>query len=191
MGATGELLMALGKTIGLMIATLIVFAVGLIVFLDLWAKKAVQNRIYAIFLEHKQLFSKLLKIDGDKIYLGRGEKKEEYLLDTSKQFWAWWPAGMPRTIQIPVRAHWYIRNQPNPVDPENMEATLSARSMMMITDEGMLRQTWKDIRESTGLGPAKKSSGIALILIFVTLALVGFNIYMTMQLKDMVIGLGG
>jgi len=188
MGPTGELLMALGKTIGLMIATLAVFTVGLLVFLDLWAKKAVQNRIYAIFLEQRSLFSKLLKIDGGKIYLGRGDKKEEYLLDTGKQFWAWWPSGMPRMVQIPVRAHWYIRNRPEPVDPENVEATLSARSMMMISDEGMLRQTWKDIRESTGLGPAKKSSSIALILIFVTLALVGFNIYMTMQLKSM---LGG
>lgn len=188
MGPTGELLMVLGKTIGLMIATLVVFAVGLLIALDLWAKKAVQNRIYAIFLEQKSLFSKLLKVDGDKVYLGRGEKKEEYLLDTAKQFWAWWPAGMPRMIQIPVRSHWYIRNRPEPIDPENMDTTLSARSMMMISDEGMLRQTWKDIRESTGLAGAKKGSSLALILILITLTLVGFNIYVNMQIKSM---LGG
>ena len=121
-----------------------------------------------------------------------GEKKEEYMLDTDKQFWAWWPAGLPRILQIPVRAHWYIRNVPEPVDPENITSSLSARSLMMISDEAMLKQTWKDIRESTGLGPAKRSSSIALILIFTTLALVGFNIYMTMQLKSIVeAGAGG
>jgi len=191
MGPTGELLLAVGKTIGLMIATLAVFTVGLLIFLDLWAKKAVQDRIYAIFLEQRSLFSKLLKVDSNKVYLGRGEKKEEYLLDTTKQFWAWWPAGMPRMVQIPVRAHWYIRNRPTPIDPENMETTLSARSMMMISDEGMLRQTWKDIRESTGIVGTKKGSSLALILVVVTLTLVGLNIYMTMQLKSMLVGLGG
>lgn len=188
MGPTGELLTILGRTIGLMVATIAVLAVGLLVFLDLWAKKAVQNRIYAIFLEQRSLFSKLLKIDGGKIFMGRGEKKEEYLLDTTKQFWAWWPPGLPRMIQIPVRAHWYIRNVPEPVDPENLEATLSARSLMMISDEALLRQTWKDVRESTGLTGARRGSSFALILIFVTLALVGFNIYMTIQLKSL---LGG
>jgi len=188
MGPTGELAVTMLKTIGLMIATLAVFTAGLLVFLDLWAKKAVQNRIYAIFLEQKSLSSKLLKIDGDKIYMGRGEKKEEYLLNTDKQFWAWWPAGLPRIVQVPVRAHWYIRNRPEPVDPENMEATLSARSMMMISDEALLKQTWKDVRESTGIPAMKRGSSIALILIYITLALVGFNIYVTMQLKSL---LGG
>lgn len=189
MEPVGELALVILKSLGLMLAVVAVFGIGLVVFLDLWAKQAVQSRIYAIFLEQRSLFSRLLKIDGEKIYLGRGDKKEEYLLDTTKQFWAWWPSGMPRIIQIPVRAHWYVRNSPEPIDPEHVEATISSRSMRMISDEALLRTMWRDMREAT-MGPlqTRRSSSLAIIMIFAILALVGFNLYLTMGIKSM---LGG
>ncbi len=189
MESVGELLLVLGKTVGLMLLAFAVMGIGMVVFLDIWAKRHTANMIFAIFLEQRSLFSKLLKIENEKVYLGRGDNKEEYLLDTSKQFWAWWPSGLPRMVQVPVRTHWYLRNVPEPVDPENVSSSISSRSLRMISDESMLRSTWKDIRESVG-GPTsvRQGSSFALILIFVVLAIVGFNLYLTMGIKSM---LGG
>jgi len=189
MDPTTAILLTLGKTVGLMCGTLAIMVIGLIVFMDIWAKRHTAGMIYAIFLEQRSLFSKLLKIENGKVYLGKGDDKEEYLLDTDKQFWAWWPAGMPKMVQVPVRAHWYIRNTPEPVDPENAEASISARSLRMISDEAMLRSTWKDIRESIGGGAiTRPGSSLALILVFATFAVSGFTLYLVLQLKTM---LGG
>lgn len=183
------LLLTLGKTLGLMLLFLAVMCIGSIVFLDIWAKRHTADKVYCIFLEQRHLFSKLLKIDNDKVYFGKGDKKEEYLLDTLKQFWAWWPPGLPKSIQVPVRAHWYLRNTPEPVDPENVEASISARSLRLISDESMLRSTWKDIRESIGVtAPVRQGSMLALILIFASLAVSGFTLYLVMEIKAM---LGG
>ena len=183
------LLIVLGKTLGLMFAALATLGIVGVVFLDIWAKRHTANMIYGIFLEQRSLFSKLCKIDGGKIYLGRGDNKEEYLLDTTKQFWAWWPPGLPKMVQVPVRTHWYLRNVPEPVDPENIESSISSRSLRMISDESMLRSTWKDIRESVGAAaPMRQGSSLALIMIFATLAVSGFTLYLVMGIKSL---LGG
>lgn len=189
MDPTVALLLTLGKTVGLMLLTLAIMGIGLVVFMDIWAKRHTTNMIYGIFLEQRSLFSKLLKIESGKIYLGRGDDKEEYLLDTTKQFWAWWPPGLPKAIQVPVRAHWYLRNVPEPIDPENTESSISARSLRLISDEAMLKSTWKDIRESIGVAaPVRPGSTLALILVFATLAVAGFTLYQVMSIKTM---LGG
>lgn len=185
----GDMLMVLGKTMGLMLIALAVMVIGLIVFMDIWAKRHTSGMIYCIFLEQRSLFSKLLKIDGAKVYLGKGENKEEYLLDVDKQFWAWWPPGLPRSIQVPVRTHWYVRNTPEPVDPENTGASISAKALRIISDEAMLRSTWKDIRESIGAGvPLRQGSSLALIMVFANLALTGLCLYLVMQVKTAVGG---
>jgi len=189
MDPTLEFLLMLGKTFGLMLAALATMLIVGVVFLDIWAKIHTTNMIYCIFLEQRQLFSKLLKIESEKVYLGKGDNKEEYLLDTTKQFWAWWPPGLPKTVQVPVRTHWYLRNVPEPIDPENVEASISARALRLISDESMLRATWKDVRESIGAGaPLRQESMLALILVFATLAISGFTLYLVMSIKTM---LGG
>ena len=187
--AAAQQLLVMSKIIGLLLGVLAIFTIGIILVIDIWAKKAAQGRIYALFLEQRSLFSKLLKIDNGKVYLGKGDAKEEYLLDTKKQFWAMWPGGLPKFLQVPIRAHWYLRNSPEPVDPENAEATLSARSRRMLSDEAMLKATWHDVREST-MGPqtAQRGSGMALILIFMCLMASSLNIYLTMSIQKMLKG---
>ncbi len=183
-----EFLITLGKTLGLMLAAVAGMLIIGAVFLDIWAKRHTANMIYCIFLEQRSLFSNLLKIENGKVYLGKGDKREEYLLDTKKQFWCWWPPGLPKAIQVPVRTHWYTRNVPEPVDPES-STSISARSLQMISDEAMLRSTWKDIKESIGaVSPLRKSSLIIPLLILATLAVSGFTLYLVMTVKTM---LGG
>jgi len=181
-----EAFMTLVKILGVVLGTMAVMLTGFILFLTIWAKRATMDRMYCFFLEQKALFGKLLKIDGGKVAMGRGENKEEYLLDPSKQFWSWWPAGLPKFIQVPVRSHIYSRFNPEPFDPENLEAMISARSLRLISDEAMLKQTWKDVRESMGVrgAVANRANSWTLILVFAVLVIAAFNIYMTLQLGD-------
>ena len=191
MGSTLEALAVLAKILGIVLGTMLVLTVGFAFFLDIWAKRATHNRIYCFFLGQRHLTGKLLLEDGGKVFMDKGENKEEYLLDHTKQFWTWWPPGIPKILQIPVRSHFYIRHNPEPFDPENTEAMISSRSLRMISDEAMLKQTWKDIRETTGLRSAIAggSSTWMLILVFVTLALVGFNVYMSMEAQKSIVDL--
>jgi hypothetical protein len=189
MEPVGQLGLVLLKTLGMMVGALAVLVVVTVVFLDIWAKRHVAGMIYCVFLEQRSLFSKLLKIESEKVYLGKGDNKEEYLLDTNKQFWTWWPPGLPRMVQVPVRTHWYLRNTPEPIDPENVTASISSRSLRLISDEAMLKATWKDVRESVGAAaPVRQGSNLALILVFATLAVSGFTLYLVMGIKHM---LGG
>jgi len=179
-----EAFAALMKILGIVLGTMAVMLTGFILFLTIWAKRATQDRVYCFFLEQKALFGKLLIIKDSKVAMGRGENREEYLLDHNKQFWSWWPAGLPRFIQVPVRSHIYIRYNPDPFDPENSEAMISSKSLRLISDEAMLKQTWKDVRESTGARGVvtNRTTSWVLILVFAVLVVTAFNIYMTMQL---------
>ena len=184
MEGTLDALGALGQILGIVLGTMAVLTIGLMFFLDIWAKRTTANKAYCFFLEQRNLFGRLLLIDGGKVFMGKGENKEEYLLDHNKQFWAWWPPGLPKFIQVPVRSHFYIRHNPEPFDPENLEAMISARSLRVISDEAMLKQTWRDVRESAQVRPVRGSSGSwVLILVFITLIIVGFNVYMTMDMQ--------
>lgn len=191
MSPYAEAFMVLAKILGIVLGTMAIMLTGFILFLTIWAKRATQDRMYCFFLEQKALFGKLLKIDGGKVSMGKGENKEEYLLDPSKQFWSWWPAGLPKFIQVPVRSHIYSRFNPEPFDPENLEAMISSRSLRLISDEAMLKQTWKDVRESTGArgALANRANSWTLILVFAVLVVAAFNIYMTMQLRTDITGI--
>lgn len=187
-----ELLVLLLKTMGLMVGTLAVLIVGTIVLIDIWGKRIMQDpkagRIIGIFDDNGRLFSKILRIDGSKAYLGKGEDAEEYDLDIRKQRTVLWPAGLPWIFQIPVRAHLYVRNQSEPIDLKNPHITLSARARMMLSDETMLKTAWQDARESAEGGQAtSKPSKLVLIMIFANLAVSCFGIYLLMQVQS---GLG-
>ena len=186
MEGTMSALGVLAQILGIVLGTMVVLTVCLAFFLDIWAKRSTSNRVFCFFLEQRNLFGKLLLIDSGKVFMGKGENKEEYLLDHTKQFWSWWPPGLPKFIQVPVRSHFYIRHNPEPFDPENLEAMISARSLRVISDESMLKQTWKDVRESSGMrgAVAGSTSKWILILVFATLAVVAFNVYITMNIQN-------
>lgn len=181
MDATWALVKIFGTVVGVMAIGVLV----LVIFIDIWAKKATVGRFNCLFLEQKHLFSRLLKEDSGHVYLGRGENREQYLLDPGKQFWAHWPAGLPAALQVPVRAHFYVRYNPEPWDPEKLEALISSRSLRIISDEAMLKTTWKDVRDSAGArgGLAAGLPSWALALLLACTALSGIALYMIMGLQ--------
>jgi len=176
----------LAQILGIVLGTMAAMTIGFAFFLDVWAKRATHNCVYCFFIEQRSLFGKLLAIDSGKVFLNKGENKEEYLLDHTKQFWVWWPPGLPKFLQVPVRSHFYVRHNPEPYDPENLDAMISARSLRIISDEAMLKQTWKDVRETTGIRASIGSPPTAwiLLLVFIILVVVGFNLYITMDLQN-------
>ena len=179
----GDFTLTLFKVLGIMFGAFALMLVLAISFAQMYIRRAAQNKIYAIFMDQKHLFSAMLKVDGDCIYYGKGETKEKYLLDPTKQFWVTWPPVATKWIGTPVRAHWYVRNRPQPLDPVGKGAGLTSRSLRMIGDEAMLKTTWKDVRDTAGGPVGGAKSNITTILLIVILVLGGFNIYMAMNLQ--------
>jgi len=179
---TTAALMTLGKVLGIFVGIFVVFILALIVYIDIWLKFHTRGKVVALFLDNKSIFSALLTIeDGNKVYYGKGDKREMYVLDDKKQYLSLYPAGLPRFLQTIVRTYWYIRNTPTPIDVTGRVTALTSRMLRQISDEAMVRQTWKDVRESAGVAAQKKASNLALYLVFASLALIAFNLYLTMQ----------
>jgi len=176
---------ALAKVFGAVLGVMAIGLLVLVIFIDIWAKRTTAGKFCCFFLEQKHLFSRLLKEDGGKVYMGRGENKEEYLLDPRRQFWAYWPAGLPAALQVAVRAHFYVRHSPDPWDPEDTESLISARSLRIISDEAMLRTTWRDVRDSASprAGVAAGLPSWALALLLASTALTGIALYMLMGVQ--------
>lgn len=184
MEAYGPFLATLAKVMGIFLGIFVVFVLGLIVYVDIWLKFHTKGKIVAIFIDNKSIFSALLTIeDSNKVFYGKGDKKEEYLLEDDKQYLSLYPAGLPRFLQITVRTYWYIRNQSVPVNITGKRSLgLTARMLRMISDEAMVKQTWKDVRESQGLVQKKAGGSLALYIVIGCLGLIVFNLYLTMQL---------
>jgi hypothetical protein len=179
---TSVALLSLGKIVGIFLGVFIVFVLSLIVYIDIWLKFHTRGKVTALFIDNKSIFGALLTIeDSNKVYYGKGDKREMYVLDDKKQYLSLYPAGLPRFLQIVVRTYWYIRNNPTPVDVTGRVTPLTSRMLRQISDEAMVKQTWKDVRESAGVGAQKKASNLALYLVFASLALIAFNLYLTMQ----------
>lgn len=171
----------LGKALGITAIAMVVLIICFVVFMDIWSRYATRGRIYAYFFEHRNFSPRLLRedISANCVWLGIGENKEKYLLDDAKQFWTMWPPGIPRFIQVPIRAHIYVRNQMEPLDPSNTTSSLTAKAFRMVTDEAMLKQAWKDVRESLGVRTGKFPLTPGLFLSILVLLIVGFNAYLT------------
>ena len=175
-----------GKIFGIFIGIFVVFVAGLFVYVDIWLKFHVRGKVTAIFVDNRSIFSALLTIeDGNKLYYGKGDKKEEYLLDDKKQYLTLYPAGLPRILQITIRAYWYSRNQSMPIDPTGKPSPLTAKMLRMISDEAMVRQTWRDVREAQGLNKGK-ASNLALYLVIGCLGLGALNLYLIMTTQSTV-----
>ena len=176
---------ALVRVLGMVAGVMAIGALALVVFVDVWAKKFTMGKFCCYFLQQKHLFSRLLREDNGKVYIGRREDKEEYVLSSEKQFWVWWPASIPQALQVPVRAHLYVRFNPEPWDPEKLEMLITSKSLRIISDEAMLKTAWKDVREAaqSRIGAAGALPQWVVIAIIATAALSGGTMYLVMQLQ--------
>ena len=83
----------------------------------------------------------------------------------------------------PIPAAIYVRNQAEPLDPINTKSLITAHSLRYMTDEEMLKQTWKDAREAVDAQNAFNSNKIALYIsaaTVVAIVAVGYMSYSTM-----------
>ncbi len=145
------LFLSILQTLAIMsgVSLLVVVLVGAIT--SFWIKKAVKNKVYAIFLEqNRQIARELIPTTGtEKIKSADGG---DYLIVPKKTMWSYWPPGVPIWLQEVVPTCFYMRNQAEPFDPSDNKSVITANSLRYITDEGMLKQTWKEAAEAAGVG---------------------------------------
>ena len=164
------ILKSLGTSLGIVSVVLIVFLVGTM----FWVRTAVRSRVYCFFLsESKQMTGGLYKPESNTIIVGNGDDAPKYLIHPSKQFWSFWPPGLPRFVQEPVPTYFYVQGNAEPLDPYDRTALISPESLRKISDESMLKQTWKDVRETLGIKAKFGGNMLLLILIAVVGLLAG------------------
>jgi len=135
---------------GIAVATMMVFLVGSVFYI----RVKVKGRVYCYVLAaNKQLYGYLLKPLGFSVLIGEGDKGAKFMIHPSLQFWSFWPPGFPRNVQEPVPTYLFCEGNAEPIDPFNRQALISPESLMKISDEAMLKQTWKDVKESVGIKP--------------------------------------
>ncbi len=134
----------MGVSLGVMVLTL-----GFTIF---WVRRTVKDKIYAFFVEpNNQISRELIPTDGTMKISARDGG--DYILAPGKTKWSKWPPGLPSWAQEIVPTLFYMRNNPEPFDPLQARSILTAQSLRHITDEGMLRATWRDAHEAAGDGP--------------------------------------
>ena len=163
-----EILMVIMKSLGLSLGVcavvLFVFCIGML----FWVRASVKDRVFCFFLsENRQMKGKLLKPTGNTIVVGSGASASKYVQHSSKQFWSFWPPGMPRFVQEPVSTLLYVEGNIEPLDPYDRKSLMSPEALMKISDEAMLKQTWKDVRETMGMKPTLKGNMLLLIMVLV------------------------
>ena len=193
-----QFLAVLMKSLGLSLGICAVVLVGVLVFSLLWVRAAVKGRVCCYFLaENKQMTNKLLKSQSETVVVGSGENAQKYLIHPSKQFWSFWPPGFPRFIQEPVQTLIYVSGNVEPVDPYSTKSLISPESLRKISDESMLKQTWKDVRETMGIKGAGKADKILLILVLVAVVASGTAAFISLVNMGVInsiaraLGLGG
>ncbi len=134
-----------------------------------WVKSACKNKVYCYILsKSKHLRYKLVTPVSNTIVMEEPTGKKEgakYLMHPNKLFWSYWPAGFPKIIQEPVPTLFYVEGNAEPLDPFDRTALVSPEALFKMSDEAMLRQTWKDVRESVGLRDKPKMDTLLLILV--------------------------
>lgn len=185
MGLIVTLIQSFGLMMGISGACLVVFALSAII----WVRRNAKGKIYAFFLEpNRELTTELLNINlEDNPEKVRSKDGGDYLIHPTKMFWHSWPPGFPTWVKEPIPAAVYVRNQVEPLDPINTKSLITAHSLRYMTDEEMLKQTWKDARDS--VSEAKPFSqtkislyiSIATLLGVVALGYTSYNLMNTMQ----------
>lgn len=173
------ILKSLGTSFGIMGAFLILFIIGAV----FWVRRAVQDRVYCYFLSgSRQLKGKLHKPEADNtIVVGSGADAPKYMTHSSKQFWSFWPPGFPRFIQEPVPSLIFVQGSAEPLDPFDRTSLISPEALRKISDEAMLKQTWKDVRETLGIRPAIGGNMLLILCVLLAVLIGGIGLYFSMQ----------
>ena len=176
-----ELVITLIKSFGLMMGIsggcLVFFALAMIV----WVRRNAKSKVFAFFVEpNRELTTELITVDAkgtpEKI---RSKDGGDYLIHPSKMFWHSWPPGFPTWVKEPIPAAVYVRNQTEPLDPTNTKSLITAHSLHYMTDEEMLKQTWKDAREQLNEDKPFSQTKISLYVTVALVAVVGAVAYMS------------
>ena len=176
-----DLIKSFGLMMGVSGGCLILFGLSMII----WVRKNAKSKVYAFYVEpNREFTTELLSIDfkenPEKL---RSKDGGDYLIHPTKMFWHSWPPGFPSWVQEPIPAAIYVRNQAEPLDPINTKSLITAHSLRYMTDEEMLKQTWKDAREAVDAQTAFNSNKIALYIsaaTVVAIVAVGYMSYSTM-----------
>ncbi|MDD2904516.1 MAG: hypothetical protein PHU44_18965 [Syntrophales bacterium] len=184
MNALPAILQSLGVGIALSVGTLTV----MIFVFTWWVRRVAKGSVYAYFVEeNKQISTKLSKVvDGRIDLIGPDGDPEAYVVHPDKTLWTFWPPGVPQFLKVPIPSNLYVRDQAEPIDPYKGKKLVTASSLRYMTDEGMLKQTWKEARESVGLKPvgAGKSNMLIYILLFLAVLVGLVSIYMVMGVSS-------
>lgn len=172
--------MMIGQTVGISLGISLVGLIMIVIGTIIWVRIAVKGRVYCYFFdENKQLFGRILSPHSNAVVLGGGGEAEKYLIEPSKLFWSFWPPGFPRFIQEPIPTLLYVRNNVEPFDPYNLVSLISAKSFHKVSDEAMLKQTWKDVRESVGIKAIAGGNTLLIILILAAVLVSGVAAYLS------------
>lgn len=180
MNEGSQILSALGQ------ALLIVggFTVGFVVLMMfgtmMWVRKKVQGKVVAIFVEpNRQTTEELIPIDESGIIRSdHGDGDEEYIIVPRKSFWSKWPKGFPVWMQESVPTLLFMRNNPEPFDPDLVKTVITAKTLKYITDEKMLKATWQDAAESIGIAGSNFKSPIVWLGIILGAGIIFLGVFM-------------
>lgn len=184
MNAVWVTLQSAGVGLALAIGTLTV----MIFLFTWWIRRVAKGSVYVYILEeNKQVSTKLAKvIDGRVDVIGPDGDPESYVVNPEKSLWTFWPPGVPQFLKVPIPSGMFVRDQAEPIDVYGGKSLVTASMLTYITDEGMMRQTWKDAREAVGL-KTRGGGGIGLVgyILLFTAILVGVvSIYISMGVSS-------
>jgi len=186
-----EMFIVIAKSLVISFGICAVALVIILVFMMFWVRKAVQDRVYSFILSgNRQLRGKLVKPDADDTFtIGDDADSPKYLTHSSKQFWSFWPPGLPRFVQEPVPTLLYVAGNAEPLDPYDRTSLISPEALRKISDEAMLKQTWRDVRETLGIRAGFSGNKLLLVLVLVAVVASGIAAYLSfnsMNLLDAV-----
>lgn len=144
--------MGMSSALGMAMVMTLVVLVGFIVVMTFYIRTKAAGGVYCYLLaSNKQLDGFLLRPKGYTVTLGNDENAKMFIIHPTKQFWTRYPPGFPKLLQVPVPAFLYCDGNAEPLDPYDRRALISPESLRKIADEAMLKQTWKDVKESLGI----------------------------------------
>lgn len=161
-----------GLAFGIAAVTLVVFLVGSVFYI----RFKIKGKVYAFVLAaNKQLNGFLCIPQGYSIKMGSGDGESKFIIHPTKQFWSFWPPGFPKIVQEPIPTYMYSEGNAEPLDPYDRKVIISEESLLRLSDEAMLKQTWKDAKESIGL--KAKPVNKKLLIGIVVAGIIGLVVY--------------
>lgn len=158
-------------------------------------RRNAQGKLWGIFVEpNREVTSELLSLDLTTPGKVNSTDGGEYVVSPNRVFSFSWPPGYPSWVREPIPCCIFVRNQAEPIDPTQTESIVTAQSLKYMLDEGMLRQTWLDARDSLGEGSAVVKKNLPLILSGVSIVatlIMGYIVWtMSSTITDIAIFIG-